>query len=434
MTRVRTRIRGDVQAPFADASKISAVTPSGSHFAAAIVSIAAALLVIASTGYGTVFAYTQGIHHGAALAVCAVAMALGLELAKPFAIEGMFSCLRNWAFGRALAMALLGFVAIAYSLTAELSLMAATRGDVAAERTKASDATKDDRAELVRLVAERAALTFTAATAETVAAARETVAAAERTRTAECGKRGPNCRAREGDEAVARTALGKATADKAATDWAAKLDTDAAVVRARLARASPVAGVADPGAAALQSWLRLFGLSVPAAMLSELLVLLGVIALEAGSALSIVLVRAVGGSHDAASSWTAPQHSGVDRQAPEPARSPVDRQTPAPAPNAPGPAKPCVGANSRSRHQPTRAVPDRVSTRRLGPATVATKADAKTAIVSTLRDHGGKLEGASVRGLAALIGAHKSNVHNALTALIGAGAVAKVGTALVLQA
>jgi hypothetical protein len=81
-----------------------------------------------------------------------------------------------------------------------------------------------------------------------------------------------------------------------------------------------------------------------------------------------------------------------------------------------------------------RTASGRVSTRRLGPATVATKAGAQSAILDTLRERGGSIEGASVRGLASLIGAHKSNVHNALGALITAGVVAKIGTALVLRA
>jgi hypothetical protein len=68
------------------------------------VAISAALLMLASAGFGCHFAWTQGAHHGPALATFAVAMALGLELAKPFAIERVFSCLRAWAFGRALAM------------------------------------------------------------------------------------------------------------------------------------------------------------------------------------------------------------------------------------------------------------------------------------------------------------------------------------------
>jgi DNA-binding IclR family transcriptional regulator len=66
---------------------------------------------------------------------------------------------------------------------------------------------------------------------------------------------------------------------------------------------------------------------------------------------------------------------------------------------------------------------------------VATKAGASAAIVDTLRDRGGRIENASVRGLASLINATKSNVHNALMALVAAGVVARVaGGGLVLQA
>jgi hypothetical protein len=155
---------------------------------------------------------------------------------------------------------------------------------------------------------------FSPATADTVIAAREGVAAAERTRVAECAKRGPNCRARETDEGAARTALAKAVSDKAATDRAEKLDADAAVVRARLAKAAPVASAADPAAAALASYLRLFGVAIPAPILSEWLVLVGVIALELGSALSIVLVRSVsGGPRWALSTGGVPQDAAATK-------------------------------------------------------------------------------------------------------------------------
>jgi DNA-binding IclR family transcriptional regulator len=54
--------------------------------------------------------------------------------------------------------------------------------------------------------------------------------------------------------------------------------------------------------------------------------------------------------------------------------------------------------------------------------------------VDTLKRKGGKLEDASVRGIARLIGARKSTVHNAIAALISAGVVAKLGGQLVLRA
>src|SRR5262249_25005458 len=159
-----------------------------------------------------------------------------------------------WAVVRGLAMLVLGLVAVSYSLTAELSLMATTRADSAAERNKASTATQDDRIELARLVAERSTMTFASTTAEGVQAARDAVVAAEGRGAAECERRGRNCRAREADEASARAGLAKAVSDAAATNRAAKLDTDVTLVRARVTKAG------DPGASALANYLRFFGL------------------------------------------------------------------------------------------------------------------------------------------------------------------------------
>jgi DNA-binding IclR family transcriptional regulator len=65
--------------------------------------------------------------------------------------------------------------------------------------------------------------------------------------------------------------------------------------------------------------------------------------------------------------------------------------------------------------------------RRLGQAQVR--------IVDTLKaSPGGKLNDASVRGVAKLLGLSKSTVHNALSALVAGGIVTKVGTGLALTA
>jgi len=87
---------------------------------------------------------------------------------------------------------------------------------------------------------ERSAMAFAPTTAEAVQAIRDAVATAERIRAAECDKRGPRCRDREFEEQAKRDALAAALTSKAATDQAAKLDQDAAVVRARLARAPAI--------------------------------------------------------------------------------------------------------------------------------------------------------------------------------------------------
>src|SRR5262245_39301541 len=73
---------------------------TGSFGVRAALSIAAVLLVFSSAGFGCVFAYQQAAHHGPALAVLAVAMALGLEVSKPFAVEAVFDCLRRFAVVR----------------------------------------------------------------------------------------------------------------------------------------------------------------------------------------------------------------------------------------------------------------------------------------------------------------------------------------------
>ena len=54
--------------------------------------------------------------------------------------------------------------------------------------------------------------------------------------------------------------------------------------------------------------------------------------------------------------------------------------------------------------------------------------------MDTLKASGGKLSGASVRGLAAKVGARKSTVHIALAGLIASGVVVRIGEELVLRA
>ena len=67
--------------------------------------------------------------------------------------------------------------------------------------------------------------------------------------------------------------------------------------------------------------------------------------------------------------------------------------------------------------------------RRLGQQTVVSKAEAESKVVDILKAKGA-LDGASVRGVARLIGARKSTAHNAIVALVSAGVVAKVGRRL----
>jgi hypothetical protein len=231
----------------------------------AALAMSACLLVFASAGFGCVFAYQQAAHHGPALAGLAVAMALGLELAKPFAVESVFACLRRWAIVRALAMALLGAVAIAYSLTAELSLMATVRGDTAAEREAVGDARQKAQERYRRASAELATLAPSrpASELQALVAGRECDDSPKAR--ALCAELGRSQR-----RAELETALARAEADS--------------VTR-------PAVAAPDAGAASLSALLAVFGWTVPAGALVVWLVVVGVVALECGSALSVVLCR-----------------------------------------------------------------------------------------------------------------------------------------------
>jgi hypothetical protein len=155
------------------------------------------------------------------------------------------------------AIGVIAATALVVTFTNSLGAIAARSDSTLAERANTKDAAATDRAELKRIMAERAALAaLTPATVADVTAAQDAVAAAERIRAAECGngdakQRGPNCRARESEEQTKRTALAAAVASKTATDKAAKLEAQAEAIRARLDKAPPVSN-ANPLGAALE--------------------------------------------------------------------------------------------------------------------------------------------------------------------------------------
>jgi hypothetical protein len=158
----------------------------------------------------------------------------------------------------AVVLGVLTALAILTNWTHTLGAIAHRSAGTEAEAAKAVEARKDDRAELARMLDARKALpAYTPATADDVAAARAAVEAAEASRKAECGRRGPFCRARETAEQGKRDALSAILARKAATDRAAKLDSDAATIRKRLASA-PAVREANPlgeALARLLPWL-----------------------------------------------------------------------------------------------------------------------------------------------------------------------------------
>src|SRR6202795_2345333 len=98
MTDVTTRIRSipDEKVRCNNNKTLAASTSHPARTTAMLVSLASALLVIASAGFGMLFAWQVGSKHDAVLGSLSVAMALGLEISKPFAISGAFASLRQW--------------------------------------------------------------------------------------------------------------------------------------------------------------------------------------------------------------------------------------------------------------------------------------------------------------------------------------------------
>lgn len=252
-------------------------------FAHVLALAAASALVIASAGFGGYFAWSINRHHAPTLAALAVLMALGLELAKPLAVSALFAAVRSWRLGQALGLFALAAVAIVYSLTAELQLMALSRADAVAGREhdagKASAAreTRDAlRAELARTPAARSPAELEPLIAAKVAA----------TKGADCTLWVESTRQRAVCVDVAQLRAEAARGERR-DELAGRL---AAAERA-LADAGPQR-VADPSAVALATYLGAFGLQIEPRRLGDWLVLVAVFALEIGSMFAAALVTA----------------------------------------------------------------------------------------------------------------------------------------------
>lgn len=216
-----------------------------------LVSTAAVLLVVASAGFGCYFAWHVGSQHDTILGALSIAMALGLELAKPFSIASAFTQLRQFRIITAAALTLAGLLAVAYSLQSEVTFMSMTRGDLVAQRASISDAVQRADSRYREVEAELAAL--------------KPVSSKERDTDA-------YLRRREALQAELHTA----EHDRQST---------------------PVVSAPDPGATALAAYAASLGWQIDTQTLGLWLPLVAVLALELGAAFSVVLVRSVTGVH-----------------------------------------------------------------------------------------------------------------------------------------
>lgn len=392
----------------------------GSNLHTAIASIAATGLILSSAGFGAVYAWASGAEHGSLLASLMVMMAVALELAKPLAVASAFSAFRSWAVVRGAALALLALVAIAYSLTAELQLVATSRGDVVARR-EATIEQRDDRRDSVKAArAELATLAPSRSVAEVQADVVKVLA--DNPKAGDCSKLdGPVSRfvcpqvatlrgeiARAERRAELQGLIGKATNQPAATAAAVKN--------------------ADPGSTALATYLATIGISVSATRLTDWLVLVPVIALELGAALALLLVQSVS-SGQAAGVATGQQtasvteqkaDTGSDTQSAQP-----DTESRAPA-SEPGEKRTPQQARKRTRKKGGKGGPGGQSgKRRLGN------------VVDLLKARGGQIKGGQ-REIAKALRLSKSRVNEMLHEAAAAGivrlATSRSGTTVALTA
>ena len=179
---------------------------------------------------------------------------------------------------------------------------------------------------------------------------------------------------------------------------------------------------ADPGASALATYLGLLGFRVEPTLVTELLVLVGVLGLEVGSALSVLLVRAGGiGPQGALGEPLAPAEA-VQRA------TAVAEDRPLEAPVGPselGVLTLGIAAKTGPK--------DATTTRRRGrPSKIPKAAPRKSEFWTPSEMRAGSWRQAAFAGWRLLIGGKRSTVHNALLALVATGLIERLGDGAVI--
>ena len=346
---------------------------SSKPLAPVLAKLAASALIIASAGFGAYYAGSLGAEQGPLLAVLSIAMAIGLEVAKPFSIAMAFEACRSSHICQGVAVALLGIVAISYSLSAELSLWATMRSDRIAMRAAESNVATSARDQYQRAKLELDGLPSARPAAELQSLIDGVL----------IDPRAGGCAEINGKytrEHCAQVAEWKA--EQARSERRDQLQHTIREAE-RVFASGSVVKTADPGATALATYLAIFGLKVEPGLLTELLILVGVVASELGSALSLVLVQAVSGGATES-------------------QMPGSRQT----------------LNSAPEPEPVVQVVHPTKT-----DDAASCEKVKAAILNQLEQRGGSL-GKSERGIAALIGASRPTVRRAINGLVIAGLIA----------
>ena len=289
------------------------------------------LLVGASAALGSYFGYVVGSQQHVLLGLVFAGAALGGEIVKPYAVNEIVSALSRWHVIRALACFMLASVCVVYSFTAELSLAATTRGDLAASREAAVDAIRDARADRARAETELGSLPPTRPAAELQS---EIDGLLQTPGAKGCTKI---------DGRVQETVCPKVIAlkiEKARAERRVELE---AVIASSTRPVSerPVVRDADPLAGAVATYAAALGWKLDTRTMLPWLALVPVLFLELGSALAVVVVRGVNVGPAALPAVAEPQAvqalpASVVQKRSKP--KPKDRRPPS-GPSAPGPHK-----------------------------------------------------------------------------------------------
>jgi hypothetical protein len=190
-------------------------------------------------------------------------MALALEAIKPLAISAGLSIWHSRCGASALLLTL-GGISVAYSLTAELSLISMSKGDLVAERQAAATDASNAASSRRRIETELQTIGY---------------------------QRPVKAIQAELDGGVRKSRIAPLKAELALAQRRESLE-------AQLTTAPSIAAkVADPGSTAIAGYLSALGFKANAETVGLWLLLIPVLALEIGSALAKVLVEAFPATH-----------------------------------------------------------------------------------------------------------------------------------------
>lgn len=391
--------------------------------------LAALTLVAASASCNALFGASLGTGRAEVAVLVAASIASDvLKAASPIALR---SAIRDRDLIGGLAAVVILTITATYSGLAAVGFAASQRDATASERQAAADtherlttAFKQAEAELAKLPIARPAGEIKAEIAGIEALPGIMVGGVP------CGGThdGPVTKANCPRHAGLKAELAKA-------DARAQLVKRMEDARAALDKLPEAPRSADPQGDAIAAYLSIVGISVTAADLRPWLVAMVALLVEVGSVFGFMTASGSGSWQRAIEIERAEQGGAVDS---EPASN-VDSGAAVSA-DARAPATTQVSASKANPARtpadtPLRTAPRPRRGRRLGQSSGPSKEAAGRQIVDTLQAQGGRIEGGSVRGIAALIGGKRSTVHAALAGLIGSGVVVKAaGGALVLAA